>query len=216
MGKETGASASDTDLKMAGGAILDMAPNERVDFADPSRPNTSFDAFVMSILRQVGVRLGIPYEVLVMHFTASYSAARAALLQAWKFFFVRRAWLATKFCQPIYETFLAEAIASGRLVAPGFFRDPLRRMAWCGAEWQGDGPGSIDPAKEVTAVEKRLALNLTTLQTETAAYDGRDWEANVVQAGREREKRKKAGVLVETVPAAASPEEPPADQPEQD
>ena len=221
MGAETGASESDKDVKMAAGAILDLGPNEKVDFANPQRPNTAFDEFVMSILRQVGMRLGLPYEVLVMHFTASYSAARAALLQAWKFFFVRRAWLAAKFCQPVYETFLAEAIAKGRIVAPGFFTDPLIRMAYCAAEWQGDGPGSIDPAKEVAAVKERLAINLTTLQTETAAYDGRDWEANVVQAGRERAKRKETGVLQEApAPAVASddpaPEQPqPADQEEQ-
>lgn len=39
-----------------------------------------------SIIRQIGSSLGVPYELLVMHFTSSYSASRAALLEAWKQF----------------------------------------------------------------------------------------------------------------------------------
>jgi hypothetical protein len=32
---------------------------------------------VLAVLRQIGVALGLPFEVLVKHFKASYSAARA-------------------------------------------------------------------------------------------------------------------------------------------
>jgi capsid protein len=204
MGKETGATSADTDVKLGNGAIVDLGLNEKVDFANPGRPNAAFDPFMMAILRQIGMRLGIPYEVLVMHFTASYSAARAALLQAWKFFSVRRYWLACNFCQPVYETFLAEAVALGRISAPGFFTDPLMRMAYCGSEWQGDGMPAIQPMQEAEAIEKRIDIGLTTLQTETAAYDGRDWEANQAQRAREQLARKAAGLLPEPkLPAAA-------------
>ena len=196
MGAETGARASDKDVKMAPGAMIDLGPNEKIETANPGRPNTAFDPFVQAILRQVGVALELPFEVLIKHFTASYSAARAALLEAWKFFRVRRAWLAARFCQPIYETFLAEGIASGRISAPGFFDDPRIRAAYCGAEWQGDGPGAIDPLKEGLAVEKRLQIGLTTLSKETAAYDGSDWEANHAQQVRERAMRREGGLEV--------------------
>jgi capsid protein len=65
-------------------------------FVNPARPNPEFDAFVMSILRQIGVGLEIPYEILIKHFTASYSASRAALETAWQFFRRRRTWLARR------------------------------------------------------------------------------------------------------------------------
>lgn len=212
MGAETGAKTSDADAKLGNGAIIDLGINEKIESANPGRPNTAFDPFVMAILRQVGMRLGLPYEVLVMHFTASYSAARAALLQAWKFFMVRRAWLAASFCQPIYETFLAEAVARGRIAAPGFFTNPLVRMAYCNAEWQGDGMPAIQPLQEAEAIAKRMEIQLTTLQDETAAYNGRDWEANIAQAKRERVARDMAGLSPQS--QSAGPANPPGEAPQ--
>ena len=199
MGYETGATSSDKDAKMGYGAMVDLRPNEKVEFADPGRPNAAYDPFVMSILKQIGMRLGMPFEVLMLSFTASYSASRAALLQAWKFFGVRRAWLAASFCQPVYETFLAEAVAKGRIAAPGFFADPVVRAAFCGAEWQGDGPGSIDPLKEALAIEKRLDIGITNLQKETSAYDGSDWETNHAQQAKERRMRERDGLLADKI-----------------
>jgi hypothetical protein len=88
----------------------------------PGRPNPAFDPFVQAILKQIGVALQLPYEVLTMHYQSSYSAARAALLMAWKFFRARRDWLATYMCQPVYELWLAEEVAEGRIARPASSR----------------------------------------------------------------------------------------------
>ena len=79
-------------------------------------------------MRQIGMALNVPHEVLTKHFQASYSAARAALLDAWRTFRIRRDWLARRFCQPVYEEWLADAVASGLISAPG--SSPTR---WCAA-----------------------------------------------------------------------------------
>jgi capsid protein len=50
-------------------------PGEEAQFANPMRPNTAFDPFVLAILRQIGVALELPFEFLIKHFTASYSAS---------------------------------------------------------------------------------------------------------------------------------------------
>lgn len=50
-----------------------------------------------------------------------------------------------------YEEFITEAVARGRLQAPGFFLDPAIRAAWCGTEWYGTAQGQIDPLKEAKA-----------------------------------------------------------------
>ncbi len=149
---------------------------------------------MQAILRQVGVALELPFEVLIKHFTASYSAARSSLLEAWKFYRVRRSWLAGSFCQPVYEAWMEEAVALGRIDAPGFFDDPLLRRAYCGAVWHGDGPGSIDPLKEASAVEKRLSINLRTLDQEIAEDSGGDVGEVLEQRGRERALEKKYGI----------------------
>ncbi len=164
-----------------------MRPNESIEIADPKRPNTAFDAFIKAVLEQVGVALEIPFEILIGHFSASYSASRAALLEAWRFFRGRRGWLARTYCQPVYENFLAEGVSLGRIHAPGFFSDPLLRSAYCGALWIGDAPSQIDPVKEVDAAEKRLELALSTLDEETTNLTGGDFETNYPRIKRERQ-----------------------------
>ncbi len=101
----------------------------------------------MALCRQVRVALELPYEILIKHFTASYSASRAALETAWQFFRRRRTWVARRFCQPVYEWVITEAVARGRLVAPGFLEDPLIRRAWLGAYWNGPARISLDRAR---------------------------------------------------------------------
>ncbi len=193
LGAETGATSSDKDVKLAPGAIIDLAKGEDIATVNPTRPNAAFDPFVQAILRQIGVALELPFEVLIKHFTASYSAARSALLEAWKFFNGRRQWLAQNFCQQIYEVWLYEAVASGRISAPGYFTNPLIRKAYATAEWVGPAQGQIDPVKEASAAGKRLELGLSTRAQETSAIGG-DWDANVAQIKKERKQMIDAGI----------------------
>ncbi len=192
--KETGGTTSDEDYKLSAGGIVSLAQNEDVEFADPSRPNSQFDPFFVSIVRQIGVALEIPFEVLIKHFTASYSAARAALLQAWQFFMSRRFWLISTFLKPLYEIWLYEAVAAGRISAPGFFADPLLRMAYSGSQWIGPAQGQIDPTKEVAAAESRLFLALSTRAEETSALTGGDFERNMRQIVKEKKMLDEAGI----------------------
>lgn len=182
------------EYALGNGAIITGLPGDKPEIINPGRPNALFDPFVLAILRQIGVALEIPYEVLIKHFTSSYSAARASLLDAWRFYKKRRAWLATQFCQPIYETWLDEAVANGRVVAPGYFSDPLIRTAYRACVWVGDAPGAIDPLKEAQADELNLKIGKTTLAKVTMAYDGSDWRDNHQQQVKEKQARDEAGL----------------------
>lgn len=190
---------SSSQLKMGHGAILDLGPDESIETANPGRPNDKFDPFVQAILRQVGVRLEIPFELLIKHFTASYSASRAAMLEAWRAFLARRAWLVRDWAQPCYEWAIAEAIARGLLPAPGFFDNPLIRRAWLNAEWTGPAQGQIDPLKEVKAARERVAEGFSTRQEETAQLTGGDWETKHAQLAKETRLRREAGLDIEPV-----------------
>lgn len=198
------------------GKAVNLLPGESIETSNPGRPNSEFDPFTTSCMRQIGMAIGIPYEVLVMHYQSSYSAARGALLMAWRFFLGWRDWLATYLCQPVYELWLADEVAAGRIAAPGFFADDVVRHAWCGAQWVGDGPGSIDPGKEVAAAEKRVALGISTLQAESILHDGVDWETKHRQTIKETTARREAGLSMPgaAVPVATAPptEDPPFDE----
>ncbi len=187
--------------EMESGRAINLLPGEDITTANPGRPNAAFDPFVQAILQQIGMALEIPYEALTMHFSSSYSAARAALLSAWRFFRARRDWLATYLCQPVYELFLEEAVASGRIAAPGFFGDPAVRAAWCKAQWTGDGPGSIDPVKEIAAAKQRIDEGISTREAESILYDGVDWATKHRQRVKEEAARREGG-LAQAAPAA--------------
>lgn len=46
---------------------------------------------------------------------------------------------------------MSEAVARGRIYAPGFFQNPAIRAAYLGSEWLGPSQGQLDPVKEITA-----------------------------------------------------------------
>lgn len=184
--------ADDQSIKMGPGAIASLGEGEDITTANPGRPNAAFDPFVLAILRQIGVALELPFEVLVMHFQSSYSASRAALLQAWKFFRARRGWLADHFCQPIYEAWMHEAVALGRIPAPGFLQDPAIRAAYLGSEWVGDAQGQIDPLKEAQANALMEDRGWKTAAEITAELTGGDWEAKHSQRAKEHRMRVEA------------------------
>lgn len=192
---DVGGKETDEDYKLGSATILDLEPGEDITIANPGRPNDSFDPFVQAILRQIGVALEIPFELLIKHFTSSYTAARASIEEAWKFFRGRRMWLARRFCQPIYETWLSEAIALGRIAAPGFLAgDPRIRKAFSGTQWVGPPRGQINERLEMDAATRRVRLGVSTLSRETAEIVGVDWRVIHRQRAREVELRREAGL----------------------
>jgi len=208
-------------IELGNGLVVGLAPGEDVSVANPTRPNTAFDGFVVAVLRQIGSALELPYELIVKNFVSSYSASRAALLEAWKMFRTRRAWLAASLCQPIYEEWLAEAVAKGRVVAPGFFGDPAVRAAWSQAEWYGPAAGQLDPRAEAEAAVIRVEQGFSTRARETAELTGSDWNRIHHVRVREERLRREGGVVFQrgvpqppadsTAPDGAADDLPPAD-----
>lgn len=192
-GVTEGSSGKDEPYKLGPAAIVGLSENESISTANPGRPNDKFDPFVLAILRQIGVALELPYEILIKHFTASYSASRAALLEAWRMFKTRRQWFAAAFCQPIYEAVITEAISRGRIAAPGFLTDETIRAMYLNTIWTGDAPGQLDPLKESNAARGRIEGNLSTEERETMEITGADWELDQRQRTRERQRHKQDG-----------------------
>ena len=59
--------------------------------------------------------------------------------------------------------------------------------------WFWDGQEHVDPAKEASAQEKRLASKTTTLAAEYARQ-GKDWETELRQIAKERKLMKELGI----------------------
>ena len=172
--------------EMAPGVIYKLPPGAKPSQMNPMRTNTGFADFVTALETHIGAGMGIPKEVLIKKYDSNYTAARSALLDFWKLVRVYRTRFVNLFCQPVYEQWLAEAVAIGRVKAPGFFDDPLTRKAWCGCMWMGTSMGHVDPLKEVNAAARRIELNMTTQEQEASEYNGNDWNANIRQRKKEQ------------------------------
>ena len=182
----------ENEYEMGPGTVLHLKPDEDVEFGNPNIPTKGFDIFFKVICKEIGAALEIPYDILLKEFNASYSASRAALMEAWESFKMHRAWLVDMFCQPVFERWLCEAVAIGRIKAPGFFSDPRIRAAWCKARWIGPIQGQLDPTKEVKANILAVSHGYKTHEQVAREYGG-DWNENVEQLKSENEALTAAG-----------------------
>lgn len=183
--KEDKVTDDDISLELAPGAVYNLPPGKKIETVNPLRSNSQFETFVNTCITVIASSMGIPKEVLTKKYESNYTAARAALLDFWRTVKVYRTRFNDDFNQPIYEQWLSEAVATGRIDAPGFFDDPAVRQAWCGCVWMGASMGHVDPKKEVAAAESRIANNITTQEQEAAEYNGNDWAANIRQRKKE-------------------------------
>lgn len=206
-----------TDYEMGPGNTVVMEPGEDVTFGSPTHPNTGFDTFMRAMCEQVGAALEIPADLLIMAFNSSYSASRAALLEAWKAFRMRREWLTKNFCRPVFEVWMTEAVARGRIIAPGFLTDPLIRQAYLQSEWIGPSQGQLDPTKEVQAAQMAVENGFSTREAEAIRLNGSEFAANVDKLKSENERLRKANG-VNTQPTAVEPpqnQQPNPEEPEE-
>jgi lambda family phage portal protein len=176
------------------GRVISTLPGETITSPTPGRPNPAFEQFFLAVNNEIAMGLGLPRDVLLKAFNASYSASRAALMDAWRTYKVRRFRKASRFCQPIYEEIISDGVAMGHLSAPGFLSDAMIRAAWLGSFWSGDGPGALDPTKEAMAAKLRIDMGQTTLPEEILAYDGGDWETKHRTSANVKGQRIKAGL----------------------
>lgn len=173
--------------QMRSGGILELQPGESTEAFDPKRPSGAFDPFFKAMVREVGVALSIPAEVLMKVYESSYTAARAAMLDARKEWEQMHMSFRADFLDPVWGFFVEECVARGYLDAPDFFTDPLKRAAYLSVQWSIPPMGEINPSVEIDAIYKKWSLGLTTLQNE-CQRNGSDSEENLEQIESEKEK----------------------------
>ncbi|MDI9240746.1 phage portal protein [Lysobacter sp. LF1] len=193
------------DVKLEGAGVIPLHPGDKLNAFTPTRPNGAYEKFVEAILRYISTGLHMPYELLMKDFSkTNYSSARAALLEAWRYFNARRQWFATYWANPIYELWLEEAVARGEVDAPDFYEN---RAAYCACAWIGPGRGWVDPMKEAQASGERIRNCVSTLERE-AAEQGLDWEEVLQQRATEQRYAESLGLRgAESTPPPAAIEQ---------
>lgn len=175
-------------INLAPSAVFDLAPGETPDTFDPKHPTTTYDGFMSAMSNQVATGIEVPSEVLYKKFSSNYSASRGSLNEFWRTCDVMRDSFAADFCQPTYEKWFAEAVARGRINAPGFFDDPAVAKAYMACNWNGPARTNLDAKKEIEAAILRMEQGISTAEQETAQMTGGSWRANMRQRKSEMEK----------------------------
>ena len=194
LGKQAEPDINLDEYKLGAGTLNALPRGVDVKSVDSGSSTTAFKDFVGALVTQIGAALSIPKEVLTCSFNASYSASRAALLQFNDEVQRRREWFIRDFCRPVYEAWLTEAVAIGRVQATGYFDDPVRRMAWSEASWYGPSMSTRDPLKEMQAAMLRLEAGLSTREKEAAELTGTDYDTNMEQQRYEEGERDGRGL----------------------
>jgi capsid protein len=191
-----------------------------VNFSNPTQPQATFGEFTIAVAKFIGAALGIPYEVLLKQYNASYSASRAALLDFWKRVRKYRALVIDQLCQPVYEEWLTDAISLSRIERfKGNFDDPYIRRAMLRCVWTGASAGSLDPQKEVAAADLKVTCGFSTIERESAELNGSNYRDNIRQQSVEQIEFDEAGLIFPPYrptkgggflqPAPAEPQPPP-------
>jgi len=202
-GQGTGVAGNEIELGPA--SIIGLAQGEKATVADPGRPNPQFGSFINAVLDQLGAGTLLGPEMILKKYSTSYTAARAAFLDAWKHLLELRTCMVRTFCQPIYETWMAEAVILGRVRAPGFFADPLLRWAYTRAVWTGDSQGSLNPKDEVKAFSDAIDARLCTRERAEWELFGTDFSETYDAKKAEHERLARDGMLPAPKAGAAAP-----------
>ena len=173
-----------------------LAPGEKIETVTATRPNSGFSPFTHEMLRGLSVVLGISGEQVHNDYSeASWSSARAGIVEAEKTFVRRTDEFDINTASPMFATWLEEPFNRRMLPMPRGNCPSYAeaRTAYARCKWLGAARGWVDPVAERQGVVLGLDAGLSTLENE-AARQGMDWEENIDQRAIEFAKMKELGL----------------------
>ncbi len=198
-------------VELETGTYMTLPTGMVMNQAKPNQPATTYDMFVAEKLKEVGRAINMPYNVIAGDSSKyNYASGRLDKQNWWKYITGRQMWLKVGMCNPIFRTWLREA-----LLIPGYIDrgglSPDQAMAALN-DWFWPGIEHVDPQKEAKAQDLRIR-NLTSTYATEYAKAGKDWETELRQAAREKELMTELNLT--TADVAAAVEEPEPQEPEE-
>lgn len=177
------------------GRIQTLPPGTEIQVAESKRPGSPYAEYVKASNKASSVGFGLRYGNYSHDYTeSSFSSERSAALDERRCWIGQQQFLINNWCKPIMRRWLELAFATGLItVNPTDISDT----------WQGPSWPWVDPAKDATANEKKLAMCVTTRRA-ICADMGVDFDDIVAQL--EREQKALAKVFPNTQGAQNAPE----------
>ncbi len=179
--------------------VYDLLPGEDVEMFGSTRPGDTFEPYIVTVCRLVGVAVGYPLELMLLDFSkTNYSSARASLGEARKMFRAWQKFCLLHMCRPWYRWQITRGIASGALSpAKDIYKFRTQWPAW----------PYIDPVKSANA--NKISINTRTKSISQCIREtGKVPEEVFAEMAADQETMKSLGLTVSEAkpPEAKQPE----------
>ena len=158
-GPDTADSGKDTDpinrvIDLEEAIIFNAKNGEKLEGIPRNLPGATFPDSIRMFLRLIGLPLGLPLEVILLDYSrTNYSAARAAMEQAYRTFIRWQRWLKRNWYSRVLAWRLAQGVAAGKYPdKPSTYRH----------DWGAPEFPWIDQLKEAEAWGMRMDRGLAT------------------------------------------------------
>lgn len=184
-------------IELVRNMLLTLPGGWKMGQVEPQQPATTYAEFKHEILNEIARCLNIPYNIAACNSSGyNYASGRLDHQVYYKSIRVDQAFMGTRILDRIFRAWLYEYAVSLGYNPSGQMVDALlysRAVRLPPHQWFWDGMEHVDPAKEANAQETRLKNHTTTLANEYARQ-GRDWESELRQRGREVALMKQLGL----------------------
>lgn len=187
-------------VELSPGIVLNLNPGEKINFFNPSRPNTALDEFMRYMLREVAAGVNVSYESLSRDYSQSnYSSSRLSLLDDRDSWRVLQNWYLLKFRRVVHRNWLRQAVLSRAIENVRLDEYGINARKFEAVRFKPRGWGWIDPTKEVEAYRKAEAAGYktkTAIIAETGS--GQDFEDVLEERRAELDAIEAAGLEFDT------------------
>lgn len=122
----------------------DLRPGEEIGMIDTNRPNPNLETYRGGQLRAIAAGTGPSYSSVARKYEGSYSSQRQELIETQDVYATLSAEFISKISRPVYERFVAMAVASGAVQIP----PDVRIETIANATYMPPAMPWIDPKKE--------------------------------------------------------------------
>ncbi len=187
-------------MRFQPGMIFDnLAPGESVQSIDAKRPNPNLEPYRNGQLRAIAAPMRISFSSLAKNYNGTYSAQRQELVEQYGAYGVLAYEFVAQMMRPVYERFVAIAIASGEVALP----PGVTVASAVSADYLPPPMPWIDPLKEANALRTMVRSGFRSASSVIAERGGRMYDT-FEQIAHERRWAADLGIVLDTDPAVTS------------
>ncbi len=174
-----------------GVSVLYLEKGEDISKLDPDSVSTDYTQFSENTIRLIATARKVSYELAFRDYSkVNFASSRASLLQDFKRFDFEQEHLVNYILNDIFKTWITHEILKGTIKAKNLTKNEDKYIA---TKWIMPKRDLVDPLKEITAIEKKIKMNITC-ESDVASQNGEDYEQILVKKAEEIKMKADLGI----------------------